>query len=149
MDETYGSKGGPMAKATAKWIDGLRFIAWGDSGHAIVLDSSSDKSFDTGPRPMEVLLMSLIGCTGMDVIYILHKMRVYPDAFEVTVEAERAPQHPKVYSRVHVTYRVKGKNIPREKVEEAVRLSQGKYCAVSATMKAVGELTYDVVVTEE
>ncbi len=134
-------------KVTAKWIDGLRFVSWGDSNHAIVMDGPPDKSTDTGPRPMELLLMALVGCTGMDVIYILNKMRIHPDNFEVTVEAERAEDHPRVYRKLHLLYKISGKNIPRDKVEEAVRLSQEKYCSVAATLRAVGELTYEIIIS--
>ncbi len=136
-----------MPFAKAKLVDGMRFVGWSESGHGIIMDSSKDKGgFDSGPRPMELLLLSLIGCTGMDVIYILRKMRVKVDGFEVEVNAERAKEHPRVYKKVHVTYTFYGDEIPEDKVKQAIELSQNRYCSVSATMRAVGELTYDFVI---
>lgn len=132
-----------MAYAKAKLLDGMRFVAWSDSGHGIIMDSTVDKGgFDSGPRPMELLLMSVIGCTGMDVVYILRKMRVKFDGFEVEIKGERAEHHPRVYKKVEIIYTIYGENIPEDKLKQAIDLSQNKYCAASATLKAVGELTY-------
>lgn len=138
-----------MAKVEVKWIDGMRFVAIPESGHAVVMDSSEDKGgLDSGPRPMELLLISLAGCTGMDVIYILKKMRVQVQGFELKIDAERKQEHPRYYSKVHVKYVFYGKDIPEDKVKQAIELSQHKYCSVSATMRAVGELTYSFEIKE-
>ena len=138
-----------MAKVEVKWIDGMRFVAIPESGHAVIMDSSEDKGgLDSGPRPMELLLISLAGCTGMDVIYILKKMRVQVQGFELKIDAERKREHPRYYSKVHVKYVFYGKDIPEDKVREAIELSQQKYCSVSATMKAVGEVTYSFEIKE-
>jgi len=113
------------------------------------MDSSEDKGgLDSGPRPMELLLISLAGCTGMDVIYILKKMRVQVQGFELKIDAERKQEHPRYYSKVHVKYVFYGKDIPEDKVKQAIELSQHKYCSVSATMRAVGELTYSFEIKE-
>lgn len=139
-----------MAKVEVKWIDGMRFVAVPESGHAVIMDSSKDKGgLDSGPRPMELLLVSLAGCTGMDVIYILKKMRVKVRGFELKIDAERKDDHPRYYSKVHVKYIFYGKDIPEDKVKQAIELSQHKYCSVSATMKAVGEITYSFEIKEE
>jgi len=139
-----------MAKVEVKWIDGMRFVAIPESGHAVIMDSSKDKGgLDSGPRPMELLLVSLAGCTGMDVIYILKKMRVAVRGFELKIDAERKDNHPRYYSKVHVKYIFYGKDIPEDKVKQAIELSQHKYCSVSATMRAVGELTYSFEIKEE
>lgn len=138
-----------MAKVEVKWIDGMRFVAIPESGHAVIMDSSEDKGgLDSGPRPMELLLISLAGCTGMDVIYILKKMRVQVQGFELKIDAERRREHPRYYSKVHVKYVFYGKDIPEDKVKQAIELSQHKYCSVSATMRAVGELTYSFEIKE-
>jgi len=138
-----------MAKVEVKWIDGMRFVAIPESGHAVIMDSSGDKGgLDSGPRPMELLLISLAGCTGMDVIYILKKMRVQVQGFELKIDAERKQEHPRYYSKVHVKYVFYGKDIPEDKVKQAIELSQHKYCSVSATMRAVGELTYSFEIKE-
>lgn len=138
-----------MSKVEVKWIDGMRFVAIPESGHAVIMDSSKDKGgLDSGPRPMELLLISLAGCTGMDVIYILKKMRVQVQGFELKIDAERRREHPRYYSKVHVKYVFYGKDIPEDKVREAIELSQQKYCSVSATMKAVGEVTYSFEIKE-
>jgi len=138
-----------MSKVEVKWIDGMRFVAIPGSGHAVIMDSSKDKGgLDSGPRPMELLLISLAGCTGMDVIYILKKMRVQVQGFELKIDAERRREHPRYYSKVHVKYVFYGKDIPEDKVREAIELSQQKYCSVSATMKAVGEVTYSFEIKE-
>ena len=138
-----------MIKVEVKWIDGMRFVAIPESGHAVIMDSSKDKGgLDSGPRPMELLLISLAGCTGMDVIYILKKMRVQVQGFELKIDAERKQEHPRYYSKVHVKYVFYGKDIPEDKVKQAIELSQHKYCSVSATMRAVGELTYSFEIKE-
>ncbi|HHF53364.1 MAG TPA: OsmC family peroxiredoxin [candidate division WOR-3 bacterium] len=138
-----------MSKVEIKWIDGMRFVAVPESGHAVIMDSSKDKGgLDSGPRPMELLLISLAGCTGMDVIYILKKMRVQVQGFELKIDAERRREHPRYYSKVHVKYVFYGKDIPEDKVKQAIELSQHKYCSVSATMRAVGELTYSFEIKE-
>ncbi len=138
-----------MAHVEVKWLEGMRCWAIPDSGHAVVMDTEVSKGGkDSAARPMELLLISLAGCTGMDVIYILRKMRVKVDGFELVVDAERAPQHPKVYAKVHVKYIFYGKNIPENKVKEAIELSQHKYCGASATVRAAGELTYDFEIRE-
>lgn len=139
-----------MAHVEVKWLDGMRFWAIPDSGHGVIMDTEKEKGGkDSAARPMELLLISLAGCTGMDVIYILKKMRLQIDGFELHVDAERKDEHPKVYKKVHVKYIVYGKNIPEDKVKEAIELSQNKYCSVSATLREVGELTYEFEIREK
>jgi len=127
----------------------MRFVATAQSGHAIIMDTDKDKGgFNSAPTPMELLLVSLAGCTGMDVIYILRKMKIEPEQFEIVVKAERAEEHPKVYKKTEITYLLRGKSIPEDKVKQAIELSQNKYCSVSATMKEVGEITYNYKIVE-
>jgi len=144
-----------VIEVRTKLIDGMRFVATPQSGHAIVMDTGKDKGgSDSAPTPMELLLVSLAGCTAMDVIYILRKMcaasrgKIEPEEFEVVVKGERAEEHPRIYKKIEITYLLRGKGIPEDKVKQAIELSQSKYCSVSATMEAVGEITYNYKITE-
>ncbi len=131
------------------WLGGMKFEAIPPSGHKIIMDSAAAHGGeDAGPRPMELLLVSLGGCTGMDVIAILNKMKHPIDSLEIEVTGERAPEHPKVYTRLHIIYRFKGKNLQLDKIEKAVRLSQEKYCSVSEMLRKTARLTYSIEVQE-
>jgi putative redox protein len=99
-----------------------------------------------GPRPKGLMLTSLAGCTAMDVISILRKMRIEPQAFSVDVESELTDEHPKVFKKVHITYRLKGEGIDRAKVEKAVSLSQERYCGVSAMMRQAVPIEYEIII---
>lgn len=99
-----------------------------------------------GPRPKGLMLTSLAGCTAMDVISILRKMRIEPDAFSVDVESELTDEHPKVFKKVRITYRLKGEGIDRAKVEKAVSLSQDRYCGVSAMMRQAVPIEYEIII---
>lgn len=98
-----------------------------------------------GPRPKALSLVSLAGCTGMDVISILKKMRVEPDGFDVEVEGELTEEHPKYYHKVHIRYIFKGKDLPLEKLEKAVNLSQDRYCGVSAMFSKAATITHEII----
>ncbi len=97
-----------------------------------------------GPRPKPLTLVSLAGCTGMDVISILKKMRIEPEYFNVSVEGELTEEHPKYYHKIHMIYELKGQDIDPEKVEKAVSLSQDRYCGVSALLRHGAELTHEI-----
>ena len=97
-----------------------------------------------GPRPKPLTLVSLAGCTGMDVISILRKMRVEPSYFNIAVEGELTEEHPKTYFKIHLVYEFKGENLPVEKLEKAVSLSQDRYCGVSELLRKGAELTYEI-----
>lgn len=118
-------------------------------GHNFITDASEKiGGNDLGPRPKQLLLAGLIGCTGIDIMSILKKMRVELDDFDVIVEADNTEEHPKVYENIHLTFIFKGKNLPEEKVKRAVTLSQEKYCGVSAMLKNSTSITYDIVIEE-
>lgn len=122
-------------EAKVIWHEGMRFVGIGPSGHGVLLDAAPDVGGDdSGPRPTELLLFALGGCTGMDIISILRKMRTPPRKFEVVISAERAPAHPKAVRKVHITYRAEG--VPEENLEKAVRLSQERYCSVAHSLSA-------------
>ena len=97
-----------------------------------------------GPTPKPLLLSSLAGCTGMDVVAILGKMQMPYDRFELDIRGETTEEHPKVYSSIHIDYKLWGGELDEAKIEKAVKLSQEKYCGVSATLQEVGEVEYKV-----
>ena len=126
---------------TATWTGGMRFVYTSDTGHGLVTDAPKEAGGgDTAATPMELLLLGLIGCTGVDVTSILKKMKEPLEALEVTVEAERADKHPKVYTKIHLTYQVKG-NVDPKKLERAIKLSESTYCSASAMLGQTAEIT--------
>lgn len=122
-----------MSKKTAsvRWIDGLVFETQTESGHRGYLDSfPKEGETSKGPTPMELVLVAVAGCTGMDVIDILRKKRLNITGLEVKVTGTRAETYPMVYTELDVVYSVRGKNIPASAVEQAIKLSEEKYCSV-------------------
>ena len=128
-----------MNTAKATWIDHQRFTGIADSGHSITVDG--DKS--GGNSPMELVLIGLCGCTGYDVVSILKKKREPFTSLEVRAEAERAPDPPSVYTEIKLIYRVGGRVSPKA-VEDAVRLSEEKYCSVSAMLQKTARITTEI-----
>jgi putative redox protein len=126
--------------ASAQWTDGERFIGQASSKHAIVVDSSGDK---TANGPMELVLIALCSCTATDVVSILRKKREPFTTVEVRAEGERAPEPPTVYTKIHLVYSVGGK-VSRKAVEDAVRLSEEKYCSVSQMLQKSTSITYEI-----
>ncbi len=138
-----------MASAHARLIGPMRFDVESGSGHTIALDVRPEGGGeDTGPSPMELLLMGLAGCTGMDVISILRKQRQDVTGYEIFVHGTRAEQHPQVYTEITVEHVVTGRGLRRQEVERAVELSETKYCSVSATLSKTGRITTAVRVEE-
>jgi|SRR5699024_8621839 len=118
-------------------------------GHKFITDAAEKiGGNDLGPRPKQLLLVGLIGCTGIDVMSILNKMKVELEDLNIEVEADNTEEHPKVYENIHLTFIFKGKNLPKGKIEKAVSLSQEKYCGVSAMLKKATPITYDIVIEE-
>jgi putative redox protein len=101
---------------------------------------------NTGPRPKPLTLVSLGGCTGMDVISILAKMRVVPDYFNVEVTGQLTTEHPKYYDKIHIIYTFRGNDLPMDKLEKAISLSQERYCGVSEMLRKVATLTHEIIV---
>ena len=128
-----------MTKAVAAWTDHHRFVAQAESSHAIVVDGDHG----TGNTPMELVLIGLCGCTGYDVASILQKKREPFTSLEVRAEAERAEQPPKVYTAIKLVYKVGGR-VSRKAVEDAVRLSEEKYCSVSAMLQKTARITTEI-----
>ncbi len=132
-----------------EWLGKMAFLSHTDSGRQVLMDAKKENGgLSTGPSPMELVLVALTGCTGMDVISILSKMKVLDEVenFRMEVSADRSQEHPKVYTKIHLKYIFKFKNQPfKEQVEKAVQLSQEKYCSVAGMLKKSAELTYEIV----
>ncbi len=130
------------------WLEKMAFKAEVD-GHHIILDAVAEVGGeDRGPRPKPLAMVALAGCTGMDVVSILKKMRVELEAFSVRVVGELTEEHPKQYSAMHVIYEFKGKELPMEKLEKAVRLSEEQYCGISATYRKAMGITSEIRILE-
>ena len=115
------------------------------NGHKITIDAGPKSGGeDTGPRPKPLMLLSLAGCTAMDVVSILRKMRVEPDDFNVEVQADQTDEHPKHYHKMHVIYSFEGKDLPPDKIKKAVNLSEERYCGVSAVYKKAVQMSLEI-----
>jgi len=130
-------------KARVKLVDGMMFVGESGSGHAVVMDGAPEYGGrNLGIRPMEMLLIGLGGCTAFDVVQILRKGREQVTDCEVEVSGERAETDPKVFTKIHMEYRVSGRNLAPSKVERAIQLSKEKYCSASIMLGAVAEITH-------
>lgn len=126
-------------KASVKWTDGRQFVAESGSGHSVVIDGPPDHGGrDTGPRPMEMLLMGLGACTSFDVLEILEKSRAPVSDCVASIDAERADSVPSVFTRIHVHFTVTGKSLKENQVKRAVELSAEKYCSASIMLAKGG-----------
>ena len=130
------------------WTDKMAFEADMD-GHKLVIDATVESGgSDLGVRPKKLMLTALAGCTGVDVIMILKKMKVVPEAFNVIVEADVTDEHPKHYHKMKIIYQFKGKNLPMDKLERAVNLSESTYCGVTAVYRKAMELETEIRIIE-
>ena len=119
------------------------------NGHKLIMDTNSDGGgHNIGPSPKKLLLVALSGCTGMDVVSILKKMRVDIDKFNVEVQGDVADEHPKRYTKMHVIYKFTGKNLPLEKLEKAVKMSEETYCGVEALYRMAITVTSEIKIIE-
>ncbi|MCZ6593754.1 MAG: OsmC family protein [Bacteroidetes bacterium] len=135
-------------KVKTIWKDKMAFDSQIDN-HTLRIDTAGPLGDDTGPSPKKLLLASLAGCTGMDVVSLLNKMRVPFTNLEMDIEADLTDEHPKVYSEIRLTYRIYGHQLNKEKVEKAVDLSKDKYCGVSAMLKNNSPIIYCIEYIEE
>jgi putative redox protein len=120
------------------------------NGHTLMLDASSELGGkDLGPRPKALLMVALAGCTGMDVVSILRKMKVDITGFNILTEGIIAEEHPKKFESIHLIYEFTGKNLPFDKIRHAIELSQQKYCGVSATLAGSVTLNYEIRLIEQ
>ena len=131
-----------------RWLSNMAFEADVD-GHKIVIDADPHVGGENrGPRPKPFMLVALGGCTAMDVISILKKMRVDVESFNVKVEGDLTKEFPKHFFKMHVIYEFTGKDLPMDKLKKAVELSEERYCGVSAVYKKTMEITSEIKVTE-
>ena len=137
-------------KVRIKWIENVAFVGESESGHALVMDGAPEGGGrNLAPRPMEVLLAGAGGCTAYDVVVILKKNHQEVTACEVALQAERAPTDPKVFTRIHYRFTVRGRNLKRNLVEQAVRLSHEKYCSATAMLAKTAEISKEFEIVEE
>ncbi len=137
-------------KATVKWLDHMSFVGESGSGHSVVMDGPPDDGGrDMGVRPMEMVLLGMGGCTAFDVVHILKKGRQQITDCHVELEAERAADVPKVFTKIHAHYIIKGKSLDAKKIERAVAMTAEKYCSVSIMLAATVEITHDFEIIEE
>jgi putative redox protein len=133
-------------KINVSWNEKMNFTAE-VNGHKIIIDADAAVGGeDKGPRPKPFMLVALGGCTGMDVISILQKMRVNVDNFNVKVEGNLTEEHPKHFNKMHIIYEFWGKNLPMDKLEKAVSLSEERYCGVSESYRKTMELSSEIIV---
>ncbi|MBD3754426.1 MAG: OsmC family protein [Gammaproteobacteria bacterium] len=137
-------------KAIVKWQGGLAFEGQTDSGHSIVMDAAPEVGGENkGARPMEMVLLGLGGCSSIDVVMMLNKSQ--PDQVkdcQVEITAERADSVPKVFTQIHMHFKVYGTDLNPKKVERAVNLSAEKYCSVSKMLEATVQMTHDFEIIE-
>jgi putative redox protein len=136
-------------KARIKLAEGMTFVAESGSGHAVVVDAAPDiGGKDLGARPMELVLMGTGACTAIDVMHILRKARQPVTDCVVEMEAERAPEDPKVFTKIKLRYVVTGKGLAAAQVERAIKLSKEKYCSATIMLAATAEISFDFEVRE-
>lgn len=129
--------------ANIKQLEGISFAGKTDSGHWVMMDGPEKfGGHDAAIRPKELLLLSLGGCTGSDVASVLKKKRVKLDGFELNLSAETADEHPQVFTKIHIEYVFKGNDLKESDLERAIELSLTKYCAVTAMLQQVMDITH-------
>lgn len=137
-------------ECTVRWVDGMAFMAETESGHAFVMDGAPEVGGrNIGPRPMETVLAGTGGCTAIDVVLILRKSGQTVSGCEVKLQAERAETDPKVFTRIHMHFVVRGKGVRPALVESAIKLSHQKYCSASIMLGKTATLTHDYEIVEE
>ena len=137
-------------KASAQWVEGLRFIGGSGSGHGVIMDGSKPGTpgGSLGPSPMEMLLLGMAGCSGIDVVHILKRMRQDVTDCVVELDGERAGEEPRVYTSIQAKFTITGRGLKQDRVEEAVRLSAEKYCSASVMLGKTAKISHDIVIVE-
>jgi len=134
-------------KARVKWVEDVSFVAETGSGHAVIVDGAPEAGGrNIGMRPMEMVLAGTAACSAFDVVWILKKARQPVVDCVVDAEAERAEQEPRVFTRIHLRYRVAGKGLDPRQVERAVKLSKEKYCSATIMLAKSAEITYEIAI---
>ena len=136
-------------KATVRWAGEASFVGKTESGHSVLMDGSAEfGGQNRGARPMELLLLGMGGCTAFDVVLILRKARQNITDCVAQLSAERAPEDPKVFTRIHVHFVVTGRKLDAKRVEQALKLSAEKYCSASIMLAKTAEITHDFEIIE-
>lgn len=129
-------------KATLNWDGGMAFSGMTESGHMVLLDAGPESGGENrGPRPPEVLLHAAAVCTGMDIVFVLEKMRLKIEGFYIDIDGTRAAAHPKRFTDMTITYHIKG-DLPEDKVRRAIKLSSETYCTVVHSINAKVQYKY-------
>jgi putative redox protein len=138
-----------MTQATVTLVDGMQFVAETGSGHSFVIDAKPDVGGrDTGPRPLELVVAGLSGCTAMDVISILRTMRQNVTGLKVHVTSDRAEEHPRKFEKIFVEYTVTGYGLVEDRVARAIELSETKYCPAMASLRPGSPITSSFTILE-
>lgn len=136
-------------RSRVRWLEPMMFVAESGTGHAVVMDGAPEAGgTDMGPRPMEMLLMGMGGCASFDVVLILKRSRQEVTDCEALIEAERADTDPKVFTKIHIHFKVTGKGLSEKRVAKAVELSSEKYCSASIMLGQTAEVTHDFEIIE-
>jgi len=136
-------------KARIQLVEGMTFVAESGSGHAVVVDAAPDAGGrNLGARPMELVLMGTGACSAIDVVHILRKARQPVSGCVVELDSERAPEDPKVFTRIHLHYVVTGKGLAPAQVERAIKLSKEKYCSATIMLAKSAEISFDFEIRE-
>lgn len=135
---------------TVKWLDEMQFVANTASGHSVVMDAAPEVGGQNlAARPMEMVLVGLGGCTAIDVVMMLQKSKQDIVDCHIEVSAERSDSIPKVFTKIHLLYKIYGRNLEENKVERAVKLSAEKYCSVSKMLEQAAEMSYSFEMIEK
>ena len=129
-----------MGTATVKWIGGKQFVGIDSTQHSVVLSTPDE---GVGIKPSELLLIAVASCTAVDVVEILEKKRMPLTYLEITASGEQDQDPPWTFRKIHINYRVSGKNLTEKAVAQAIQLSEEKYCSVAATIRATAQITTD------
>lgn len=139
-----------MKSAKVSFIQGLQFVGTASSGHAIVMDGAPGVGGnDTAPRPIELLLFGIGGCSGMDVVSILRKKRQDITGLEININGKQADIHPKKLTEIDLEFLVKGKDISEDAVKRSIELSMNKYCSVKATLEGSAKIRFSYKIIQE
>jgi putative redox protein len=134
-----------MARANVKWIGGKKFVGVDSTNHSVVLSAPDD---GIGMKPSELMLVALASCTSVDVVEILSKKKLDLRGLEVAVSAEQDKEPPWAFRKIHLNYLISGSGISTTDTEQAIQLSQDKYCSVAATLRGVAQITWDYTISE-
>lgn len=137
-------------KTRVKWVENVTFMATSESGHSVIMDGAPEAGGENrGFRPMEMLLVGMAGCTAFDVVQMLKKGRQNISDVSVEVDADRAEDHPKVFTKIHLLYTITGNDIKDAQVKRAVELSTEKYCSASIMLGATAKLVHEYRIIDE